>query len=97
MPTYVTLFNWTDQGVKNVKDTANRVEQAREAFAGSGVTISAIYWTQGRYDLIGIIEAPDDPTLAAALLRLATSGNVRTETLRAFDTQEMQAILKNIG
>lgn len=96
MAKYVVLFNWTDTGVQRVKETVDRVGDARSAFGSLGVTIESIYWTQGECDLVGICDAPDDQTLAAALLRLATRGGVRTRTLRAFDEQEVRQILQRI-
>ena len=97
MAKYVELINWTDQGIRNAKDSPQRVEQARTAFAAMGVTIEQIYWTVGRHDLVAVIDAPDDATLTAALLRLAGSGNVRTETLRAFTADEMGPVLQQLG
>ena len=68
MPSYVTLINWTDQGVKNFKDSVDRYEAAQEAMGQGGVSFKDIYWTVGPYDLVGIVEAPDDETATAALL-----------------------------
>lgn len=93
MPSYVILMNWTDQGVKSVKDTVTRSEQAKKLVAASGGSIETVLWTAGRYDLVAITEAPDDETLAAILLALAGAGNLRTEVMRAFDATEMQSIL----
>ena len=93
MPTYVVLFNWTEQGVKNARDTVNRYRQARSSFEEMGIRFLATYWTAGRYDIVSLIEGPDDQTTSAALLKLAGSGNVRTETLRAFSEQEMEQII----
>lgn len=97
MATYVVLFKWTDQGVKSVADSVKRVKAADSAFGPFGVRISSIYWTQGKYDLVGIVEAPDDESLAAGLLKLAGVGNVRTETVRAFNTEEFQRIIDKMG
>ncbi len=97
MPTYVALFNWTDQGVRTAKDSVQRYEEGRAAMEQMGVTLQTILWTQGRYDLVGVIDAPDDATLAASLLELAGAGNVRTKTLRAFDEGEMQALVGKLG
>lgn len=97
MARYVVLFDWTDQGVRNAKDTVQRVGQARTAWEPRGVRIEALYWTLGDHDIVGVVDAPDDATLAAALLQLAGSGNVRTKTLRAFDEGEMQALLGQLG
>ena len=97
MARYVVLFDWTDQGVRNARDTVQRVNQARAAWEQRGVRIEAVYWTLGNHDLVGVVDAPDDATVAAALLQLAGAGNVRTKTLRAFDEGEMQAILGQLG
>ncbi len=97
MARYVVLFDWTDQGVRNAKETVQRVAQARTAFQSMGVNIETIYWTLGDHDIVGVFDAPDDATLAAALLRLAGAGNVRTKTLRAFDEGEMGTILGQLG
>jgi len=97
MATYITLFNWTDKGIAEFRDTIDRVGQAREAFSAMGVNIKHIYWTLGDYDVAAVIEAPDDETATAALLRLGSAGKVRTSTLRAFTEQEMRQILQKAG
>ena len=97
MPRYVALMSWTDQGVRFAKDTVKRRQQADEALKKMGVTIETVIWTQGRYDLIAISEAPDDATVATAMLALAAQGNLRTETMRAFDAEEMQGVLDRLG
>lgn len=96
MARFVVLFDWTDQGVRNAKDSVKRVSQAREAFEKQGITIDAIYWTLGNHDLVGVLSAPDGETIAAALLQLAGAGNVRSTTLRAFDENEFGAILAKL-
>lgn len=93
MPTYVTLMSWTDQGVRHYKDTAKRAETFGSAVERLGAKLLTIYWTVGPYDLVALIEAPDDETATAALLQLGEVGNIRTTTLRAFDPQEMERIL----
>lgn len=97
MARYVVLFDWTDQGVRNATDTVQRVGQARAAWEPRGVRIEALYWTLGDHDIVAVIEAPDDATMAASLLQLASAGNVRSKTLRAFDESEMQAVLGQLG
>lgn len=97
MARYVVLFDWTDQGVRNAKDSVKRVGQAREAFQKQGITIEAVYWTLGGHDLVAVMAAPDGETVAAALLQLAAGGNVRSKTLRAFDEGEFGAILGKLG
>ncbi len=97
MARYVVLFDWTDQGVRNAKESVSRVSQARAAFQPMGVTIEAVYWTLGTHDLVAVITAPEGEALAAALLQVAGQGNVRTTTLRAFDETEFGAILGQMG
>ncbi|WP_225101493.1 GYD domain-containing protein [Streptomyces sp. CoH27] len=93
MPTYVALLSWTDQGIRNYKDTAKRAESFASAVQKLGAKLLSIYWTVGPYDLVAIVEAPDDETGAAALLQLDGVGNVRSTTLRAFGAEEMQHII----
>lgn len=97
MPTYVCLFNWTDQGIRNVRDTIERVERgsalAEEKY---GVRLGQIYWTVGPYDLVSLFEAPDDQSISAFLLELGSAGNVRTTTLRAYDREEMRGSIERL-
>jgi uncharacterized protein with GYD domain len=97
MPTYVSLLNWTDQGVKNFKDTVDRYEAAAAAFGGSGVSFKDIYWTVGPYDIVSVVNGPDDETATAALLSVAAQGNIRTTTMRAFDADEMRSVIQRAG
>lgn len=97
MPTYVTLINWTDQGVKNFKDSVGRYEAARDAMSGLGATFKDIYWTVGPHDIVAIVEAPDDESATAALLSVAAQGNIRTTTLRGFSADEMRAVIERAG
>lgn len=93
MPAYVSLLNWTDQGIQNYKDTAKRAEAFAAAAQKLGGKILSLYWTVGSYDLVAVVEAPDDETATAVLLQLGGVGNVRTTTLRAFGSEEMQRII----
>ncbi len=93
MATYVTLVNWTEQGVKNYKDTADRVDAANEVFAELGGRITDIYWTLGPYDIVTLSEFPDDESATAAALKLGAQGNVRTTTMRAFGRDEIKGII----
>jgi uncharacterized protein with GYD domain len=92
MPTYITLLRWTQQGVANVKDSPRRLDAGREAFKKFGVEIKDTYLTMGRYDLVCVIEGPDDETVARALLTLGSQGNVQTETLPAFTEDQFRKI-----
>ncbi len=93
MPNYVALFSWTEQGIRNVKETAKRAEKFRAAIKKGGGSVKDIYWTLGQYDGLIIFEAPDDATATAIMLSGCSLGNIRSETLRAFNEDEMQGIL----
>ena len=97
MPTYVALMNWTDQGVRTVGDTVYRREQADALAEKHGAKIEQVYWTVGPYDIVTILEAPDDESATAFFLEAASLGNVRTTTLRAYDREEMSGILERLG
>jgi uncharacterized protein with GYD domain len=94
MPTYVVLMNWTDQGAKSAADTVDRYEAARGQLSERGVTIRDIYWTTGGCDIVLVCEAADDETASAGLLALASQGNLRTTTMRAFSPDEMRSIVE---
>ena len=96
MPTYITLGNFTDQGIKNVKDTAKRAEAFKALAKKHGCTVKEIFWTLGQYDIVTIGEAPDAEALTALALSLAKLGNVRGQTLRAFSPAEMAKILDKV-
>ena len=97
MPTYVSLFNWTEQGIRTVRDTLDRAERAAEIAQKHGARLEQLYWTVGPYDLVGIIEAPDDESATAFLLEASSGGAIRTTTLRAFDREEMSRIIERLG
>jgi uncharacterized protein with GYD domain len=94
MATYIVLLQYTDQGIKNFKDTTKRAVSAAETAAKMGVKFTELFWTLGHYDLAILAEAPDDETITAVLLKLASLGNVKSQTLRAFRSKEMEAILQ---
>jgi uncharacterized protein with GYD domain len=94
MSTYVWLVNWTDQGIRNVKETTKRAQSFREAAEKMGANVKEILWTMGRYDLVLLIDAPNDETISLLALGLGMGGNAKTETLKAFSTQAMDQILK---
>jgi uncharacterized protein with GYD domain len=97
MPTYVNLFQWTDQGIRNFKDTIDRVTQAEEMMSSLGVSIKDVYWTIGPYDIVAVSEASDDESATAMLLGLGSQGNVRSTTLRAFNREEMRRVIEKLG
>jgi uncharacterized protein with GYD domain len=96
MATFVMLANFTEQGIRNVKDTVKRAEAFKEAAKATGVTVKEIYWTLGAYDIVATAEAKDELAVTALGLTLGKSGNVRTQTLRAFGSNEMTEILGKV-
>jgi uncharacterized protein with GYD domain len=96
MPTYISLLNFTDQGIRTVKETIQRADSAAELAQQNGGSLQ-VYWTVGPYDLVAILEAPDDETATAFLLDVGTRGAVRTTTLRAYDREQMSSILGKLG
>lgn len=97
MGTYIALSSFTDQGVRNVKDTVKRADAVKEAAKKFGASMTQIYWTLGKYDLVVTIEAPDDESATAFALAIAGAGNVRMQTLRAFTKDEMSGILTKMA
>lgn len=93
MVSFILLAHFTEQGIKNVKDSPKRADAFRQSAKKHGATVKEIFWTLGQYDLVAILDAPDDVTVTALGLSLGTLGNVRTQTLRAFSEAEMAAIL----
>ena len=96
MATYVTLVSWTEQGVKNAQDTTRRAREFSSDVERRGGKVLGLYWTQGRYDIVTIVDFPDEQTAMAELLALGRIGNVRTETLRAFSESEMEQIIRKV-
>ena len=97
MPTYAVLVNWTDKGIRNVKQTIERTDHGGEIAEKHGLKLKQAYWTVGAYDMVCIFEAPDDEAISAHLLEIGSLGNVRTTTLRAYDEEEMSGILQWLG
>src|SRR2546425_325375 len=97
MPTYVSLLNWTEQGIKNFRDTRQRADDFTNVVEKAGGKVSELVWTIGEYDLVCVFDLPDDETLAATLLRLGEKGNVRTKTMRAFSASQMGKVLDKAG
>jgi len=93
MATFISLGNFTDQGIRSVKDSTKRADAVRDLAKKYGATVKEIYWTLGRYDVVTVIEAPNDEAATAFALAVGSAGNVRTESLRAFSKEEMNGIL----
>jgi uncharacterized protein with GYD domain len=96
MVAYVVLANFTEQGVRNAKESLKRAEAFKDLAKTFGVTVRDIVWTQGRYDVVTIVDAPDESAFMSLTLSLAALGNVRTESLRAFSAAEMTKIVGNM-
>lgn len=96
MPTFVVLWNWTEQGAKAAKDSVKRLDTAMGQLQKMGVTVKDNYWTMGVYDGITILEAPDEATMSRAALWLGSLGNVRTVTARAYTKTEFSKILDSL-
>ena len=93
MVTYVVLAKFTDQGAKTAKDSPKRAEAFKQMAKTFGVTVKDIFWTQGRYDIVIVVEAPDEASATALNLSLSALGNIRTKLLRAFSSAEMMNIV----
>ncbi len=96
MPIFVSLVSFTDQGIRYVKHTIDRADAFRQAAADMGVEVKDIYWTLGGYDLVIIVEAPDDETVATLFMSVGSLGNIRFHTLRCFSAEDMSRILQKI-
>ena len=96
MPTYITLLNFTDQGIRIVKDTVQRAEAATALGKRLGANLKEVFWTLGPYDVAAVVEAPDDETATRFALALGSQGNVRTLSMRAFGRDEMTRILAGL-
>jgi uncharacterized protein with GYD domain len=96
MATYIALSRFTDQGIRSIKDTTKRADAAKEAAKKFGANMTHIFWTLGHYDLVTIIEASDEQAATALMLSISSAGNIRTETLRAFNQEEVGQILAKV-
>jgi uncharacterized protein with GYD domain len=90
-------MNWTDQGIKNVKDTVKRAKSFEGAIEKAGGKSLGLYYTMGRYDFVAIVEAPNDEAIASVLYNTGSLGNVHTETLKAFSTDEAANIIEKLS
>jgi uncharacterized protein with GYD domain len=93
MPHYVILGNWTEQGIRNFRETPQRADAYTQLVEQLGGKVHNVYWTQGAHDIVSILEAPDDEAMAAISLALGSRGAIRTTTLRAFTRQEVESII----
>ena len=96
MSTYVTLYSWTEEGIKNIKESPARLEAAKEAVKAMGGEVKGFYLTQGEFDMVVISEAPDCKTAAKMALSLASKGSVRSRTMRAYTEEEYREIIAEL-
>jgi uncharacterized protein with GYD domain len=96
MPTSIILINWTDEGIKNVKESPNRLDAAKAAFKAAGAELKEFYLVQGRYDMVAVTEGPDAETATKLALAIGSAGAIRTETLRAFTEEEYRKIIAEL-
>ena len=96
MPTFISLFTFTEQGVGKFRDTAKRADAFAKSAAAAGVTVRDTYWTLGAYDGVLVFDAADEATAAAAMVGLAAKGNVIPETMRAFTRDEIGGVIAKV-
>ncbi len=96
MASYLVLGNYTDQGIRNIKDSPNRLQAADQAVKDAGGSVIFFYLTMGQYDFACLVELPSDEAAAAILLKLGAQGNIRTTTLKAFTEDEYQSIIASV-
>jgi uncharacterized protein with GYD domain len=97
MAQYIMLADWTEQGIRNVKESPGRLDAAKELCRKHGAEITAFFMTMGAHDMVVIMQAPSDEAVAKVALALGSGGNVRTETLKAFSEAEYRQIVQTLG
>jgi len=95
--TYILLLNWTDQGIKTVRDSPKRLDAARKALAAMGGSFKEFYMTMGEYDMVAVCEAPDDAVAARFVLQIGSTGNIRSRTLKAFPENAYREVVSSLG
>ena len=93
MATYIGLFKWTDQGMRNIKEVLTRLERSRGRLEQVGGRVIGTWWIQGSYDLVWVVDVPHDEAARVWSLSANLAGHVRTEVVRAYDEKEMERIL----
>lgn len=94
MTTYVSLINWTDQGIENFRETTHRAQDFSKLVESAGGTVRELLWTVGEYDIICIADFPGEEAGVAALLKVSSAGSIRSSTMRAFNSEEMAGIIR---
>ncbi len=96
MAKYVSLLQFTDQGIRNIRDSIKRAAAATAQAEKMGAKVTDAFWTMGAYDVVLLLDAPDDETISAFSLKVGSLGNVKSQTMRAFRREEMESILAKI-
>ena len=96
MPTYISLVNWTDQGIRNVKEAPERVDAFKKAVEAAGGKVNGFYLTMGKYDVVTIVDLPSDEAAATIVLGTGSKGNVRTETMKAFPEDQFRSVIAKV-
>ena len=96
MPTYISLIKWTDQGIRNVKESPKRLDDFKKALEAVGGKLIGFYLTMGRYDMVLIVESPSDEVSTALVLSTASGGNIHTETMKAFPEDQYREIMAKV-
>jgi len=96
MPKYIALVNWTDKGIKEVKDSPARVDKAKALAKKHGGSMEQLYMTMGSHDLVAIFDMPDDETMARFALASGSGGHIRTTTLKAFDEKTYRKLIGDL-
>lgn len=96
MPTYISLVKWTDQGIRNVKESPQRLDAFKKGVEAAGGKVIGFYLTMGRYDMVVIVEAPSDEAATTVILRTASGGAIHTETMKAYPEAEYRNIMAKL-
>ena len=97
MPMYIALLKWTPQGIQNIKQSPSRLDAARKSFERGGVKMREFFMVTGQFDMITVLEAPDDIALAQTILSLTSQGSITTETCRAYTEEEYRKIIGGVA
>ena len=96
MPTYISLVNWTGQGISNIKESPQRLDDFKKAIEAAGGKVKGFYLTMGRYDIVVIVELPTDEVAATLMLSAGSKGSIRTETMKAFPEDQYRSIITKV-
>ena len=96
MQSYICLLRWTHKGLEDIEDSPSRLDAARKAFESAGITMKSFFMVMGQYDIVAVMEAPNDDSMARAMLSVAKKGAIHSETMRAFTESEYRRIVSGL-